>query len=151
MGKLTGIYSSSGKDQKKLLIESGELIVDHGLQGDSHAGRDLNRQVSLFAAETLSELQSEGFEVSAEDLNANLLTERIKLNLLRPGAQIRVGETVIEIAAARKPCRLITNIDNRLPKRLYGQCGQLGRIVKGGMVRAGDEVEVLADKSHPKT
>jgi len=144
-GKLIGIYLGSRKGEEKAPVESAELIADHGLLGDSHAGRDLNRQVSLFAAETLREIQNEGFNVSAESLSANLFTENINLDSLRPGARIRVGETVIEIFEARKPCRSITKIDNRLPKRLYGQCGQLGWIVKSGVVRIGDEIEVIVE------
>jgi len=144
-GKLIGIYLGSRKGEEKAPVESAELITGHGLRGDSHAGRDLNRQVSLFAAETLREIQNEGFNVSAESLSANLFTENINLDSLRPGARIRVGETVIEIFEARKPCRSITKIDNRLPKRLYGQCGQLGWIVKSGVVRIGDEIEVIVE------
>ncbi|MGH9851158.1 MAG: MOSC domain-containing protein, partial [Blastocatellia bacterium] len=59
---------------------------------------------------------------------------------------LRIGDALVEIVEARKPCRVITRIDNRLPKRLYGQCGQLGRIVKGGTIRAGDEIEVISDE-----
>jgi MOSC domain-containing protein YiiM len=145
-GKLISIYTGSRKGEGKTLVESAELIADHGLRGDNHAGRDPKRQVSLFAAEVLHELRSEGFSVSAEKLSANLFTESIGLNSLKPGTQLRIGETVIEVVEARKPCRNITRIDKRLPKRLYGHCGQLGRVIKGGIVRAGDEIEVIVDE-----
>jgi MOSC domain-containing protein YiiM len=146
IGKLAGVYVGSQKGEGKTPVESAELIVDHGLRGDSHAGRDPHRQVSLFAAETLRDLQNEGFEVSAGSLSANLFTENIELNALKPRTALRIGDALVEIVEARKPCRVITKIDNRLPKRLYGQCGQLGRIVKGGTVRAGDEIEVISDE-----
>jgi MOSC domain-containing protein YiiM len=97
----------------------------------------------MFAAETLREIQNEGFEVSAGNLSANLLTENIDLNSLKPGVRLRVGAAIIEIAETRKPCRSITKIDNRLPKRLFGQCGQVGRVVKSGVARVGDEIEIL--------
>jgi MOSC domain-containing protein YiiM len=145
-GKLVGVYMGTRKGEGKTPVESAELIVDHGLRGDSHAGRDPRRQVSLFAAETLRELQDEGFKVSAEQISANFFTENIRLDSLKPGAQLRIGDALLEIVEARKPCRVITRIDNRLPKRLYGQCGQLGRIVQGGTIRAGDEVEVIPDE-----
>jgi MOSC domain-containing protein YiiM len=143
IGKLTGVYVGSQKGEGKTSVESAELIAGQGLRGDSHAGRDPDRQVSLFAAETLRGIQNEGFEASAGSLNANLFTENIDLDSLQPGARLRVGETIIEIAEARKPCRSITKIDNRLPKRLFGQCGQVGRIIKGGVARVGDEVEII--------
>ena len=145
IGKLVGVYIGSRKGEGKTPAESAELIADHGLRGDSHAGRDPDRQVSLFAVEILREIQNEGFEVSAGSLSANLFTENIDLNSLTPGARLRIGEAVVEIAEARKPCRSITKIDNRLPKRLFGQCGQVGRIVKSGVARVGEVVEVIAE------
>jgi MOSC domain-containing protein YiiM len=144
-GKIAGIYIGSLKGEDKSPVETCELIAGYGLRGDSHAGRDPNRQISLFASETLREIQNEGFEVSAESLSANLFTENINLNSLKHGSKLRIGEAVIEIVEERKPCRSTTRIDNRLPKRLFGQCGQLGRILKSGVVRIGDEVELLAE------
>jgi MOSC domain-containing protein YiiM len=142
-GKVKGIYIGSRKGEGKSFAESAELVAGHGLQGDSHAGRDPERQVSLFANEVLRQMQSEGFRVSPEELSANLLTENIPLDSLKTGVRLRIGETLLEIVEARRPCRNLTKIDNRLPKRIYGQCGQLARIVKGGTVRAGDDIEVL--------
>ena len=142
-GKLTGVYVGSRKGEGKTQVESAELVAGHGLRGDSHAGRDPDRQVSLFASETLREIQNEGFEASAGSLSANLFTENIDLDSLKPGARLRLGEAVIEIAEARRPCRSITKIDNRLPKRLFGQCGQVGRIIKSGVARVGEEVEIM--------
>src|SRR5262245_52246454 len=143
IGKLVGVYVGSRKGEGKTSVESAELIADHGLRGDSHAGRDPDRQVSLFAVETLREIQSEGFEVSAGSLSANIFTENIDLDSLNPGARLRIGEAVVEIAEPRTPCRSITKIDNRLPKRLFGQCGQVGRVIKSGLAQVGDEVEIM--------
>ena len=143
IGKLVGVYVGARKGEGKTPVESAELVAGHGLRGDSHAGRDPDRQVSLFAAETLREIQNEGFEASAGSLSANLFTENIDLDSLKPGARLRIGEAVIEIAEARRPCRSITKIDNRLPKRLFGQCGQVGRVIQSGVARVGDEVEIM--------
>ena len=143
IGKLAGVYVGARKGEGKTPVESAELVADHGLRGDSHAGRDPDRQISLFATETLREIHNEGFEASAGSLSANLFTENIGLDSLKPGARLRIGEAVIEIAEARRPCRSITKIDNRLPKRLFGQCGQVGRVIQSGVARVGDEVEIM--------
>jgi MOSC domain-containing protein YiiM len=148
-GTLSGIFVGAKKGEGKASVESAEMIVDHGLRGDSHAGRDPRRQVSLFATERLRELQAEGFDVSAEQLSANLFTEHIPLDSLKPRTRLRLGEAEIEIVERRAPCRSITRIDHRLPKRLYGQCGQLARVITGGVVRAGDVIEIVADERQP--
>ena len=148
--KLTGVYVGKQKGEGKTEVAFAELIAGHGLRGDSHAGRDARRQVSLFAQETLDQLLAEGFTATASALSANLFTEHLKLDSLRPGAQLRIGEVLLEIVEARKPCRNITRIDNRLPKRLYGHCGQLARIIEGGTVRPGDAIEILQDENQLK-
>ncbi len=145
-GKLSGVYIGPGKGEIKRPVERAELVVDHGLVGDSHAGRDPRRQVSLFAREVLNQLLAEGFRVSPEEISANLLTENFQLDALEPGTRLRIGETIIEIVEHRRPCRSITRIDNRLPKRLYHQCGQLARIIKGGAVCTGDEIEMIPQR-----
>ena len=146
VGKLIGIYSSDQSGAGKTAVAAGELLVGHGLRGDSHAGLEPHRQISLFAAEIVRELAAAGFSVSAGELSANLFTADIQLDSLAVGARLRVGEAVIELSEARKPCRSITRIDHRLPKLLLGKCGWFGRIVTGGTVRAGDEIALLDDK-----
>lgn len=148
-GKLTGIFVGACKGEDKIEARSAELVPGHGLRGDSHAGLDTDRQVSLFSCEVLHQLKSEGFSIAPGAISANLLTEKIDLDSMKPGTRLRIGGTIIEIVEPRKPCRSITRIDNRLPKRLYGKCGQLGRILDGGMIQAGDEIEVLADERQP--
>lgn len=144
-GKVIGVYIGVEKGAGKTAVESAELIADYGIRGDSHAGND-DRQISLFESEVLSELQADGIGVSAEGISANLFTQGIALNSLEIGARLRIDEAIIEIAEARKPCGSLTKLDRRLPKLLYRHCGLIGRIIKGGTVRAGEEVEVFTDR-----
>ncbi|MFN0108582.1 MAG: MOSC domain-containing protein [Blastocatellia bacterium] len=144
-GTLVGVYVGQQKGEDKSEVAFAEFLPDHGLRGDSHAGRDARRQVSLFAQETLTELLAEGFNVTPGQLSANLFTASVNLNSLKPGTQLRIGAALLEIVEPRTPCRNITRIDNRLPKRLYGQCGQLARILEGGTVHLEDAIEVVKD------
>lgn len=143
MGNLVGIYIGKIKGEDKSSVESGELVVDHGLLGDSHAGIDIRRQVSLFSCELFNQLISEGFSITPESLSANLFTEALELDTLTPGERLRIGTSIIEIVESRTPCRKITKLDNRLPKRLYGQCGQLARVVSGGIINIDNKIELL--------
>ena len=142
-GKIVGVYVGKQKGEGKTEVASAELIADHGLRGDRHAGRDKRRQVSLFAKETFDQLLAEGFTPLPSQLSANLFTEAIKLNSLKPGVQLRIGNVLLEIVEPRTPCRNISKIDNRLPKRLYGQCGQLARIIEGGTICKNDPIEII--------
>jgi MOSC domain-containing protein YiiM len=146
-GKLVGIYLGAQRGENKAPCASAELVAGYGMQGDSHAGTHAQRHVSLFAQEVLHAIQSEGFNVAPGELSTNLFTENLPLDSLSPGTRLRVGTAILEIFELRKPCRSITRIDNRLPKRLYGQCGQLARIIQGGKIDLGDKVEILSTAS----
>lgn len=145
--ELVGIYIGAQKGEGKTAVKSAELIAGYGLQGDSHAGTHPQRHISLFAQEVLQAIQSEGFNVQPGELSTNLFTENLPLDSLAPGTQLRIGTAILEIFELRKPCRSITRIDNRLPKRLYGQCGQLARIIQGGKIKFGDKLEILSASS----
>ncbi len=142
-GKLLGIFIGSNKGESKAALETAELIPDHGLNGDHHAGLKPQRQVSLFAAETLYQISDAGIAISPEKLSTNLLTEGLPLESLAAGTRLKIGLTIIEITEARKPCGALTKIDKRLPKATYQHCGQFARVIEGGFIRTGDSIEIL--------
>ena len=139
--RIVRVFCGTASGVAKTSINAARLLAGHGLQGDSHAGRDARRHVSLFANEVLRAIQSEGFNVQPGELSANLFTENLPLDDLLVGAQLRIGSALLEIVEMRKPCRSITKLDHRLPKRLIGHCGQLARVVQEGIVSLGDVIE----------
>jgi MOSC domain-containing protein YiiM len=141
--KLIGIFIGSNKGDPKVAIETAELIPDYGLSGDHHAGLKPHRQVSLFASETLLEIIEAGIAISPEELSTNLLTEGLSLDSLPAGTRLKIGNTILEITEARKPCGALTKIDKRLPKAAYQHCGQFARVIEGGIISAGDPIELL--------
>lgn len=144
-GKIIGIYVGAKRGEGKTAVEGAELIAGHGIRGDAHAGQSPDRQISLFESEVLCELETEGVIVPIEGLSTNLIIEGVNLNALGVGARLRIGEAIIELAEVRKPCGSLTRLDTRLPKRLYQRCGMLGRILEGGVVSSGEQIEVLSN------
>ncbi len=141
--KLISIYIGSQKGARKVPVASAELIPDHGVSGDHHAGTKPHRQISLFASETLQEIQAAGIDVAAEELSTNLLTEGVAIDTLSAGTKMKIGAAIIEISEARKPCGSLTKIDKRLPKATYLRCGQFARVLTGGTIHVGDAIEIL--------
>lgn len=142
-GKLVGIYLAAERGAGKTASFTGELIADYGLRGDAHAGQHPHRHISLFAQETIQAIQTEGFTLTPGELSANLIIANLPLDALDGGTQLCIGSAVIEIIEPRKPCRSITRIDHRLPKRLFGQCGQFARILVGGQIQTGNSIELF--------
>jgi MOSC domain-containing protein YiiM len=141
--QIAGVFIGAQSGAAKTPVTSVPLIAEHGAQGDRHAGTHPLRHVSLFAQEVLQAIQTEGFNVEAGELSANLFTENLSLDELPVGARLRIGEALLEIVERRKPCRSITKIDHRLTKRLVNQCGQLARVVQGGVITVGDAIELI--------
>lgn len=149
-GKIVSLHIGAEKGASKPAVASAELIADYGVKGDAHAGHKPHRQISLFESEVLRAVQNEGIDVGAEELNANLFTENLRLETLASGSRLRIGEAIIEITEARKPCGSLTKIDRRLPRRLYRNLGVFGKIITGGIARTGDAIELITPE-HPQT
>ncbi len=143
MGKVISINISEKKGTPKTKINPGVLIEDFGFEGDAHAGK-WHRQVSLLAKESIDKakgLPSDGLchGVFAE----NITTEGIELYTIPVGTRLKIGECIIEISQIGKECH-----DGCAIKKLVGQCvmpreGIFARVIKGGEVYEGDEIEIL--------
>ncbi len=141
-GRLIAICLSSQKGTRKSPTRVGLLQQGHGLAGDAHAGTD--RQVSLLAQESIEKMQARGFSVGPGDFAENLTTAGLPLHTLPVGARLKVGrDAVLEITQIGKTCHSDCEI-----RRLTGHCvmpseGVFAKVLRGGEIRAGDEVEVL--------
>ena len=141
-GRLIAICVSSQVGTRKSAIAAGVLREDHGLVGDAHAATA--RQVSLLAEESIAKMRAEGFSVGPGDFAENLTTSGLELHTLPIGARLRVGSSaLLEITQIGKACHSDCEI-----KRLMGRCvmpteGVFAKVLVGGEVRAGDEIEVL--------
>ncbi len=144
MAKILVVNISEQKKTPKKTIEAGRLIEDFGIEGDAHAGK-WHRQVSLLAKESIEKAKGMRTDGLCHGVFAeNLTTEGITLHTLSVGTRLQVGdEAVLEITQIGKECH-----DGCAIKALVGQCimpkeGVFARVVKGGVVRAGDEITVL--------
>jgi len=143
MGKIRAICISEKKGEQKHAIAEGFLKVDHGIEGDAHAG-NWHRQVSLLAAESVEKLQQKlEFELKAGDFAENILTEGIELYTLPIGTKLRLGEAEGEVTQIGKECHRGCAI-----RELAGDCvmpreGIFLKVTKPGLVKTGDEITVI--------
>ena len=144
MAKILAVNISEKKKTPKITVPEGRLIEDFGLEGDAHAGK-WHRQISLLGAESIEKARNGRTDGLCHGVFAeNLTTEGIELFTLPIGTRLRVGsEAVLEITQIGKECH-----EGCAIRQLVGQCvmpreGVFARVVKGGVVRAGDEIAVL--------
>ena len=142
-GRVKAVCISDKKGEQKHPVAEAHLRVDHGIEGDAHAG-NWHRQVSLLAAESVDKVQKNlQFALKSGDFAENILTEGIVLHTLPVGTSLQIGSARGEVTQIGKECHQGCAI-----RELAGDCvmpreGIFIKVTKSGTVKAGDEIKVL--------
>ena len=143
MAKITTVCKSKKKGTRKEGISEGLLGEDYGLIGDAHADCCTHRQVSLLAIESINKMRSLGFEVGPGDFAENLTTQGVELASLPPDTRIYMGKDVIlEITQIGNECHSGCAIHRQISKCIMPKEGVFATVIRGGGVRAGDQITI---------
>ncbi|WP_026476159.1 MOSC domain-containing protein [Alkaliphilus transvaalensis] len=143
MAKVISINISKEKGIPKDPMKEGIFIDNFGLEGDSHGG-DWHRQVSLLGQESIDKIKAMGIEdLEAGRFAENITTEGIKLYELPIGTKLKIGETLQEVTQIGKECHSRCAIFHTVGDCVMPKEGIFTKILKGGLVKAGDEIEVV--------
>ncbi len=139
-GRVVAVCLSEVKGQRKQPCLQGALRVDHGLEGDAHAG-DPVRQVSLLARESIDKMRAKGLEVNPGDFAENLTTEDLDLLGLEPGSRLELGGgALLEVTQIGKECHDRCAIYYQAGDCVMPREGIFARVLRGGAVRPGDSI-----------
>ncbi|EHJ01714.1 MOSC domain containing protein [Clostridium sp. DL-VIII] len=143
MAKVLSINISEKKGVIKTPIKEGIFIEEHGLKDDAHAGK-WHRQVSLLAKESIDKMIKMGVDsLEAGKFAENITTEGIVLYELPVGTRLKIGETIQEVTQIGKECHKGCAIKNQVGTCIMPTEGIFTRIIKGGVIREGDSIEIL--------
>lgn len=143
IGKITAVSISDKKGTKKRNVESAELKENFGIVGDAHANPG-SRQVSLLARESIEKMRAKGLKVGPGDFAENITTSGIDLMSLKIGDRLKIGEeALVEITQHGKECHTRCSIYYQAGDCVMPREGIFARVLKGGMVRSDDTVEVI--------
>ena len=146
MARIIAVCRSKKKGTKKEDVAEGLLRENYGLIGDAHADHHTHRQVSLLAMESINQMRSLGFNVGPGDFAENLTCEGIDLVSLPVSTHISIGEeTVLEITKIGKECHTGCAIYRQIGKCIMPREGVFAKVIRGGMVRAGDTIRIEQD------
>jgi MOSC domain-containing protein YiiM len=147
MAKITAVCKSKRKGTKKQIVAEGIFKEEYGLVDDAHAASDTHRQVSLLAIESIAKMRNLGLDLGPGDFAENLTTEGIELVSLPIGTKLSVGEGIIlEVTQIGKECHTRCAIYHQVGKCIMPEEGIFVRVIRGGLVRAGDPIEVHREK-----
>jgi MOSC domain-containing protein YiiM len=166
LGLVMAVAHNKSHNFSKKVTPDIELVAGLGVAGDAHQGITVKhrsrvaadptlpnlRQVHLIHSELFNELSDKGFKVESGDLGENITTVRLDLLALPPRTLLHIGKTaVVRVTGLRNPCAQIDRfrpgllaalLDRRPDNDLIRKAGIMAVVQVGGVVRAGDSIEV---------
>lgn len=142
--KIVSISVSRKKGTRKHSVDKVELLENHGLSGDAHAGK-WHRQVSFLASESIDRVRGQGLDVTFGDFAENIATTGIEWKTVPVGTRYRLGETaLVEITQIGKECHNKCAIYYKAGDCIMPKEGVFARVIQGGIVCCGDRIEQLS-------
>lgn len=142
MGKIMAVCISEKRGTQKKNIEKVRLIGNFGLEGDAHGG-NWHRQVSLLSYEKVRAFEEKGISVEDGAFGENLLVEGFDFKTLPVGTRFRCGDVLLEMTQIGKECHSHCEIYQAVGDCIMPREGVFARVLHGGMIQIGDEMEIV--------
>jgi MOSC domain-containing protein YiiM len=133
---------SERKGTAKKPVDSALLIEGHGFENDAHAG-NWHRQVSLIALERIEDFRRRGAIAPFGCFGENLVVHGIDFPSLPAGTRFACGNALLELTQVGKECRTPCQIFHTMGECIMPTQGVFARVLRGGLVRAGDSLDVV--------
>ena len=143
VGSLYSICTSPERGQLKREIFQANVIADHGIENDGHAGPWSRQVTCLDRASVLKANEEHGLDVGPGDFAENLLIEGIDFKQIQVGSRLKLGESVIlEVSQIGKEDHPSV-VTKTLGVSLLPYEGLFCRVIEGGKIKKADRVEVI--------
>lgn len=142
MGKIMAVCISEKRGTQKKNIEKVRLIENFGLEGDAHGG-NWHRQVSLLSYEKVRVFEEKGISVEDGAFGENLLVEGFDFKTLPVGTRFRCGDALLEMTQIGKECHSHCEIYQAVGDCIMPREGVFARVLHGGEIQIGDELEIV--------
>jgi len=141
--RIISVNISKNKGEKKIPVNTLSLKINHGIEGDAHAG-NWHRQISLLAEEDIDIMRAKGIELIPGDFAENIATRGVKWLEFPIGTLVRLGDSaVVEITQIGKECHTRCAIYYKAGDCIMPSEGIFGKVLQGGSIRKGDTLRVM--------
>jgi MOSC domain-containing protein YiiM len=138
--KIESIALSETKGTRKTQVATAQLVKEHGLLGDAHAGT-WHRQVSFLAGEDIQAARERGIDVHFGDFAENIGTSGVDWPSLPVGTRVQIGETaLLEVTQIGKKCHAKCAIYELAGECIMPKRGVFARVLEDGPVSVGDAI-----------
>ncbi len=141
-GRIVSVNVADKKGVRKQPVESITLVVDHGVEGDAHAG-PWHRQVSLLASESIEKMLAACPTVNPGAFGENVTTEGLVLYELPVGTRFYAGETLLEVTQIGKECHDRCAIFHQAGDCVMPREGIFARVIEGGEITPGNGIVLM--------
>ncbi len=141
-GRLMHVCISDKKGIAKHEVPSVSVLVEHGVEGDAHAG-EWHRQISLLAHADIESMRAKGLELEPGAFGENLVIDGLDCNELGVGSKLRIGPVLLELTQIGKVCHTRCAIYYSTGDCIMPRTGLFARVLEGGALHAGIPVEVV--------
>ncbi|MGL6294513.1 MOSC domain-containing protein [Eubacterium aggregans] len=140
MGVVRAVCTSERKGIQKKNQGKATFRVDHGIEGDAHAG-NWHRQVSLLSYERIAAFNAQGADVVDGAFGENLVVEGFDFSTLPVGTRFVCGEVILEMAQIGKECHNHCEIRKKMGTCIMPTQGVFAKVIHGGEIAVGDTIE----------
>ena len=136
---IESVNISEEKGVQKHPVGKIDVIKDHGIDGDAHAGK-WHRQVSFLGLESINEMRkrSKGFEIKNGDFGENIITCGIDWGKVEVGGKIKINDVEMEITQIGKKCHSGCAIYDAVGDCIMPKQGIFARVLNGGKIGVKD-------------
>jgi MOSC domain-containing protein YiiM len=145
MGEVVAVCISEKKGTAKKNIGGCRFIENYGLENDAHAG-NWHRQVSLLSYEEVEKFRARGADVADGAFGENLLVKGFDFKTYPVGTIFKCNDVVLEITQIGKKCHSECEIFHMVGDCIMPREGVFAKVLKGGVIKNGDELLLVSDK-----
>ena len=147
MAEVVAVNISTEKGTRKKTVPSCRLVIEHGIEGDAHAGK-WHRQVSMLAQESIDKMQAGLKDITLKpgDFAENITTTGIEVMKLPIGTRLKIGDQAeLEVTQIGKECHLACEIRRQVGDCVMPREGIFTIVITEGDIKAGDTIIVVGD------
>ena len=124
-------------------VNTTELALDDkGVVEDKYYNKNIERSVLITSQDSYKLAAENGIDAPYSALGENILIDYNPYHL-KPGAQLVIGDLILEISQNCTLCKSLAKVDAKLPKLLKDDRGIFAKVISGGTIHKGDNIYLL--------
>lgn len=139
---IIALNTSERKGTQKRPQDQVTLVVNHGIEGDAHAG-NWHRQISFLGQPCIDNFNKQGANVKPGAFGENIIVSGIDFTTLPVGTKVLCNGTEMEITQIGKECHDRCQIYFKMGDCIMPRNGVFAKVLKGGTISVGDAVEIV--------